>query len=106
MTSQHVFSKKFSLQDYASEQKRLHKTLLLRLKQQNNHESNEVTQSSDEEEESEESQELNETELDAELDGYYFLQPVSTKQRRLLLREAGVKKIDSEEKKQNSGLLF
>ena len=44
-----------------------------------------------------------ESDLDEELDNinindYYFLQPIPTKQRRLLLRRAGVKKIDNAEK--------
>ncbi|XP_071490838.1 uncharacterized protein [Diadema antillarum] len=44
-----------------------------------------------------------ESDLDEELDNinindYYFLQPIPTKQRRLLLRRAGVKKIDNSEK--------
>ncbi|XP_054751869.2 uncharacterized protein LOC129257540 [Lytechinus pictus] len=44
-----------------------------------------------------------ESDLDEELDNinindYYFLQPIPTKQRRLLLKRSGVKKIDNTEK--------
>jgi len=52
--------------------------------------------SSDSEESHEEGE--SDSDLDLDLDNYYFLQPVPTRQRRLLLREAGVRKIDSLEK--------
>lgn len=114
MASQHVFSKKFSLQEYASEQRRVHKQMLLRMrKQQQDQQSNGArsaqpidsrdddapgsSQSSDEED-SDDPDADTDSELEAELEGYYFLQPVPTRQRRVLLREAGVKKIDSLEK--------
>ena len=43
-------------------------------------------------------EEESDSDLDMDLDNYYFLQPVPTRQRRVLLREAGVRKIDSVEK--------
>ncbi len=35
---------------------------------------------------------------DLSMDDYYFLQPVPTRQRRIMLRQAGIKKIDTEER--------
>ena len=33
-----------------------------------------------------------------QVDDYFFLQPVPTRQRRVMLRQAGIKKIDTSEK--------
>ena len=40
------------------------------------------------------------SEEDSGVDDYYFLQPVPTRQRRIMLRQAGVKKIDTVEKEE------
>jgi len=120
MAAQHMFSKKFSLAEHTAEQRRLHKQMLVRIKrqQQSRTTSSSVqsdvkdeepgcssgssatgggSQSSDEDD-SESHEDDTDSEMESELDGYYFLQPVPTRQRRVLLREAGVKKIDSLEK--------
>lgn len=121
MSSRHAFIRRFSLQEHATEQRRLHKQMLVRLRQQSlsqnqpqpspppveeppvpeeesappSTSSNNNTQSSDE---SDSPEEESDSDLDVDVDNYYFLQPVPTRQRRALLREAGVRKIDSFEK--------
>lgn len=55
-----------------------------------------VASSSDDSDSEDDISDASESELD--LENYYFLQPVPTRQRRALLRAAGVRKIDSLEK--------
>lgn len=119
MSSRHAFVRKFSLQEHATEQRRLHKQMLVKLRHQsmtqnqtqsqpsppaeepviNEDETlpppNTQSQSSDD---SDSHEEESDSDLDVDVDNYYFLQPVPTRQRRVLLREAGVRKIDSVEK--------
>jgi len=119
MSSRHAFVKKFSLTEHATEQRRIHKQMLVKLRQQSLSQSqsqqsqpspaedsvlnedealpstNTQTQSSDD---SDSHEEESDSDLDVDVDNYYFLQPVPTRQRRVLLREAGVRKIDSVEK--------
>ncbi|CAL8070239.1 unnamed protein product [Orchesella dallaii] len=118
MSSRHAFVKKFSLTEHATEQRRVHRQMLVKMRQQNlsqnqsqsqpspaedsvlNEEealpvANTQTQSSDD---SDSHEEESDSDLDVDVDNYYFLQPVPTRQRRVLLREAGVRKIDSVEK--------
>nr|CAD7399152.1 unnamed protein product [Timema cristinae] len=95
MASQHAHVQQFSLLEHAVEQRRLHRQVLLQLR--NERLSAQRTASSSDDSESEEEQsDVSESELD--LDSYYFLQPVPTRQRRALLRAAGIRKIDSVEK--------
>lgn len=97
MGAQHSYSKKFSIAEHALEQRRIHRQLLQQLRSER-----QVTtgagmgSSSDDSDSEEEPSDVSESELD--LDNYYFLQPVPTRQRRALLRAAGVRKIDSMEK--------
>ncbi|CAG2055476.1 unnamed protein product, partial [Timema podura] len=95
MAPQHAHVQQFSLLEHAVEQRRLHRQVLLQLR--NERLSAQRTASSSDDSESEEEQsDVSESELD--LDSYYFLQPVPTRQRRALLRAAGIRKIDSVEK--------
>lgn len=126
MAPQHTFSRQFTLQEHAAEQRRLHKQMLIRLRQEQQQQQQALLNgqqqpnagipqssplvdleddltplltsapSSDEEESHDE--EESDSDLDMDLDNYYFLQPVPTRQRRVLLRESGVRKIDSLEK--------
>ncbi|XP_077869865.1 uncharacterized protein LOC102802800 [Saccoglossus kowalevskii] len=94
----------FSLNEFAMEQERVHKEMLKdqirqRRRQQALKFRNGET-SLDEEEEDDDEDSNTEEEIDKlNINDYYFLQPVPTKKRRILLRSAGVKKIDSTEKR-------
>ncbi|XP_069691670.1 serine-rich adhesin for platelets isoform X2 [Periplaneta americana] len=96
MASQHAHVQQFSILEHAVEQRRLHRQVLLQLRSERLNTQGAPTSSSDDSESEEEQSDASESELD--LDSYYFLQPVPTRQRRALLRAAGVRKIDSVEK--------
>lgn len=95
MGAQHSHTRKFSIAEHANEQRRIHRQLLQQLRSQRQV-SNGNGSSTDDSESEDEQSEASESDLD--LDNYYFLQPVPTRQRRALLRAAGVRKIDSVEK--------
>ncbi|KAL0273523.1 UNVERIFIED_CONTAM: hypothetical protein PYX00_006158 [Menopon gallinae] len=92
MASIHSHVQQFTLSEHAMEQRRLHRLMLQRLR----NERLQPPSDTDDSESDEEPTDDDEDELD--LDSYYFLQPVPTRQRRALLRAAGVRKIDSVEK--------
>ncbi|PSN55442.1 hypothetical protein C0J52_05707 [Blattella germanica] len=110
MSSQHAHVQQFSILEHAVEQRRLHRqellnsvtptlelfVVLLQLRSERLNAQGAPASSSDDSESEEEQSDASESELD--LDSYYFLQPVPTRQRRALLRAAGVRKIDSVEK--------
>ncbi|KAK5646411.1 hypothetical protein RI129_004875 [Pyrocoelia pectoralis] len=95
MGAKHSHVRKFSINEHANEQRRIHRQLLQRLRSERQNVRN-ATSSSDDSESDEELSDGSDSEMD--LDNYYFLQPVPTRQRRALLRSAGVRKIDSMEK--------
>ncbi|XP_055917805.1 uncharacterized protein LOC129950052 [Eupeodes corollae] len=88
MGAHHISFKTFSLAEHAAELRRAHKLQL--------QEVNPRGSSSDESDSDEELSEGSGSDLDAETNG--FLQPVSPKQRRALLKAAGIRKIDANEK--------
>lgn len=96
MEWQHSHIQKFSINEHATEQRRLHRQLLQQLRNERNTLQRGSISSSDDSESDEDTSDVSESELD--LDSYYFLQPVSTRQRRALLRAAGVRKIEVYEK--------
>lgn len=96
MTSQHTHLRKFSIAEHASEQRRIHRQLLQQLRSEKHVPNGIVVSSSDDSDSEEEPSDTSDGELD--LENYNFLQPVPTRQRRLMLRAAGVRKIDSVEK--------
>lgn len=94
MSSQHAHEQKFSLKDHAKERKRMHRQILMEQRRQGKlfpspllavgaEDLPEVSSGSDSE---------------SDYDDYYFLQPLPIRQRRMLLRSAGVKKIEGDEK--------
>lgn len=89
MSWTHSHAQTFTLLEHAAEQRRLHRHLLAQIRSVT---AAPASSSSD----SDTDDQRSESELD--LDNYYFLQPVPTRQRRALLRAAGVHKIDSSEK--------
>ncbi|XP_068902797.1 uncharacterized protein Axud1 isoform X2 [Tenebrio molitor] len=97
MGAQHSFVRKFSIAEHANEQRRIHRQLLQQLRSERHSTGGGAgASSSDESDSEEEPSDASESEMD--LDNYYFLQPVSIRQRRALLRASGVRKIDSLEK--------
>ncbi|XP_047514609.1 uncharacterized protein LOC125055914 [Pieris napi] len=96
MEWQHTHVQKFTLAEHALEQRRLHRQLLQQLKNERHSMSGVSLSSSEDSDTEEEASDISESELD--LDSYYFLQPVPTRQRRALLRAAGVRKIEGYEK--------
>ncbi|XP_014286248.1 cysteine/serine-rich nuclear protein 3 [Halyomorpha halys] len=89
MLLNHTDRRTFSLTEHGSEQRRIHREMLAQLR---NSPGTLPSSSSD----SDTDDQNTESELDP--DNYFFLQPVPTRQRRALLRAAGVRKIDSLEK--------
>lgn len=96
MEWEHSHTQKFSLVEHAMEQRRLHKQILQQLKSERHSLQGAALSSSEDSDTEEETSDISESELD--LDSYYFLQPVTTRQRRALLRAAGVRKIEGFEK--------
>lgn len=96
MATQHSFSKKFSLAEHAVEQRRIHRQLLQQLRSERSMTRSTTETSSEESDSEDDPSDASESEID--LDNYYFLQPVPTRQRRALLRAAGVRKIEAVEK--------
>lgn len=96
MEWEHTHVQKFTLTEHALEQRRLHRQILQQLKNERHTLKGESLSSSEDSDTEEEASDISESELD--LDSYYFLQPVPTRQRRALLRAAGVRKIEGYEK--------
>ncbi|XP_034059915.1 cysteine/serine-rich nuclear protein 3 [Gymnodraco acuticeps] len=106
MSNRHSWIRQYSLGEFAVEQERIHRDMLrdhlkeeklnsikLRLTKNGTVESEEAnTLTADD---------ISDDDIDldnTEVDEYFFLQPLTTKKRRALLRSSGVKKIDVEEK--------
>ncbi|KAG0724507.1 Cysteine/serine-rich nuclear protein 2 [Chionoecetes opilio] len=103
MSRRHSHIRQFSLAEHAVEQRRAHREQLMRLRQQRSarehgESSSRGSSSEDSEENSEEASDLSDSELDA--DSYYFLQPLPIRQRRTLLRQAGICRIEGVEKEE------
>ena len=101
MSEKHSCIEKFSLAEYAQFQKMLHREILAEHRQQgkvamqingNVNESNPIAENGNESDAS--------SDEDLNVDEYYFLQPLPTRQRRFLLRQAGIRKIDGVEKEE------
>ncbi|XP_072253195.1 cysteine/serine-rich nuclear protein 3 [Leuresthes tenuis] len=106
MSNRHSWVRQYSLGEFALEQERIHKDMLrdhlkeeklnsikLRLTKNGTVESEEANTLT--------AEDISDDDIDldnTEVDEYFFLQPLTTKKRRALLRTSGVKKIDVEEK--------
>ena len=98
MGEKHIYKENFTLAEYAREQKRYHRQVLEEQQREGKLiEGLEARLAEMEEEDEDNCNSDSESEFD-ELDDYYFLQPLSIRQRRVLLRNSGVKKIDNTEK--------
>lgn len=85
-----ILFRTFSLLEHANEQRRLHRLKMA---------GSELNESSSSSEESKSEDELSENSLsEADSEAYGFLQPVTARQRRAILKAAGVRKIDTTEK--------
>ncbi|KAL5006067.1 hypothetical protein ScPMuIL_017225 [Solemya velum] len=93
MADSHIFKEEFSLNEYTLEQRRIHKLMLEEQRQQGLL----IDAFGERIHSDKESMDGSDSELD-ELDDYYFLQPISIRQRRTMLRSSGVKKININEK--------
>ncbi|CAG9799196.1 unnamed protein product [Chironomus riparius] len=90
MTAKHSYKKTFSLSEHTLEQRRLNRLKIA------GSEFNHCSSSSDESKSDDEISENSLSEADSE--AYGFLQPITARQRRALLKNAGVRKIDTTEK--------
>ncbi|XP_051938780.1 cysteine/serine-rich nuclear protein 3 isoform X2 [Hippocampus zosterae] len=106
MSNRHSWVRQYSLGEFAMEQERLHRDMLrdhlkeeklnsikLKLTKNGTVESDEANTLT--------AEDISDDDIDldnTEVDEYFFLQPLTTKKRRALLRTSGVKKIDVEEK--------
>lgn len=97
MADKHVFTENFTLSEYAKEQKRIHRMLLEEQRQKGKLMEGLEQRLAEMDNEDCHSDDDSDWDFD-ELDDYYFLQPMSIRQRRIMLRTAGVKKIDNTEK--------
>lgn len=97
MADKHIFTENFTLSEYAKEQKRIHRLYLEEQRQRGKLIEGLEQRLAEMESEDYHTDDDSDWDLD-DLDDYYFLQPMSIRQRRILLRTAGVKKIDNTEK--------
>lgn len=99
MGEKHLHRDDFTLAEYAREQRRIHREMLEKQREEGKlMEGLEARLAEmDEEEEGCNSDDDSDWEFE-DLDDYYFLQPVSIRQRRIMLRNNGIKKIDNTEK--------
>lgn len=107
MDMNHCDLKNFTLDDHQEEKRQVHREILLRQKryekmyqkqQQTRTPNSNQNQSDSDDDSLDNISDISDSEL--EFDSWYFLQPVPVKQRRALLRDAGINKIDSSEKEE------
>ncbi|XP_074596205.1 uncharacterized protein LOC141851360 [Brevipalpus obovatus] len=100
MDLQHFASRDFTLEAHAEEKRRVHRDILIRQRKFARmfpYQSSGSTFES-EEDSNDDISDISDSEL--EWDSCYFLQPVPLRQRRALLRESGVRKIETVEKEE------
>ena len=98
MSENHAYVENFTLSEFAKEQRRIHREMLEKQREEGKlMDGLEARLAEMEEDDSCHSDDDSEWEFE-DLDDYYFLQPVSIRQRRVMLRNNGVKKIDNTEK--------
>lgn len=106
MSSRHSWVRQYSVGEFALEQKRIHRDMLRDHLKEEKLNSIKLKLTKNGTVESEEAntltaEDISDDDIDldnTEVDEYFFLQPLTTKKRRALLRSSGVKKIDVEEK--------
>ncbi|XP_041858718.1 cysteine/serine-rich nuclear protein 3 isoform X2 [Melanotaenia boesemani] len=106
MSNRHSWIRQYSLGEFALEQERIHRDMLRDHLKEEKLNSIKLKLTKNGTVESEEAntltaEDISDDEIDldnTEVDEYFFLQPLTTKKRRALLRSSGVKKIEVEEK--------
>ncbi|XP_026073220.1 cysteine/serine-rich nuclear protein 3-like [Carassius auratus] len=106
MSSRHSCVRQYTLGEFAMEQEKIHRDMLRDHLKEEKLNSIRLRLTKNGSVESEEANaltldDISDDDLDidnTEVDEYFFLQPLTTKKRRVLLRSSGVKKIDVEEK--------
>lgn len=106
MSNRHSWVRQYSLGEFALEQERIHRDMLRDHLKEEKLNSIKLKLTKNGTVESEEAntltaEDISDDDIDVdntEVDEYFFLQPLTTKKRRALLRSSGVKKIDVEEK--------
>uniref|UniRef100_A0A8C2CM74 Cysteine and serine rich nuclear protein 3 n=1 Tax=Cyprinus carpio TaxID=7962 RepID=A0A8C2CM74_CYPCA len=106
MSSRHSCVRQYTLGEFAMEQEKIHRDMLRDHLKEEKLNSIRLRLTKNGSVESEEANaltldDISDDDLDidnTEVDEYFFLQPLTTKKRRTLLRSSGVKKIDVEEK--------
>ena len=101
MDERHECAEVFSICEYARTQRQLHNEILLEQHRQGKialPPEKVVTTPSSDRDASAGGDYDDDNDVSIAVDDYYFLQPVPTRQRRTMLRQAGVKKIDNVEK--------
>ncbi|XP_067114885.1 cysteine/serine-rich nuclear protein 3 [Osmerus mordax] len=106
MSNRHSWVRQYSLGEFALEQERIHRDMLREHLKEEKLNSIRLKLTKNGTMESEEANaltvdDISDDDLDVdntEVDEYFFLQPLTTKKRRSLLRSSGVKKLDVEEK--------
>ncbi|XP_068602730.1 cysteine/serine-rich nuclear protein 3 [Brachionichthys hirsutus] len=106
MSNRHSWIRQYSLGEFALEQERIHRDMLRDHLKEEKLNSIKLKLTKNGTVESEEantltSEDISDDDIDldnTEVDEYFFLQPLTTKKRRALLRSSGVKKINVEEK--------
>ncbi|XP_057707761.1 cysteine/serine-rich nuclear protein 3 isoform X2 [Corythoichthys intestinalis] len=106
MSNRHSWVRQYSLGEFAMEQERIHRDMLRDHLKEEKLNSIKLKLTKNGTVESEEAntltaEDISDDDIDldnTEVDEYFFLQPLTTKKRRALLRTSGVKKIDVEEK--------
>ncbi|XP_026151464.1 cysteine/serine-rich nuclear protein 3 [Mastacembelus armatus] len=106
MSNRHSWVRQYSLGEFALEQERIHRDMLRDHLKEEKLNSLKLKLTKNGTVDSEEASTLTAEDIsdddinldNTEVDEYFFLQPLTTKKRRALLRSSGVKKIDVEEK--------
>jgi len=99
MEMNHVDEKNFTLDAHQEEKRLVHLEILLRQKRyEKMYQKQQQGRLANQSDSDDSLEDISDSEL--EFDSWYFLQPVPVKQRRALLRESGVNKIDSSEKEE------
>ncbi|KAG7503734.1 hypothetical protein JOB18_043970 [Solea senegalensis] len=106
MSNRHSWVRQYSLGEFAMEQERIHRDMLRDHLKEEKLNSVKLKLTKNGTVESEEAnaltaEDISDDDIDldnTEVDEYFFLQPLTTKKRRALLRSSGVRKIDVEEK--------
>ncbi len=99
MSENHQVAENYTISEYSRVQKKMHKQILVEQQQEGKLTHSALLKAHMTASPSLDSQsDTSDSEDDLNVDDYYFLQPVPTRQRRMILRNSGIKKIETNEK--------